>query len=111
MTDNGRITAFQFPGAIERPTVLLVRDGIQRPAVCDGKKPDSATLKAQEEAIDMQGYNDMILVHKLAAHWRLRNGDTDVGEVYGCAFDPVGRDPGTGTSSPDVYRRVISSAQ
>jgi len=111
VTDNGRITAFQFPGAMERPTVLLVRDGIQRPAICDGKKPDKATLQAPEEALNMDGYNDMILVHKLGAHFRLRNGNTEVGEIYNCAFDPVGRDPGTGTSSPDVYRKVISSAQ
>lgn len=110
VTDNSHITAFQYPGNTPHPSILFVRDGFQRPSVCDGKKPTPSELKGPEEALNTRVYDDMITVSKTGAHFRLRAGNA-VGEVYNCAYDPVGANPGTGTSSPDVYRRVVSSGQ
>ncbi len=107
--DNGRITAFRYPGNMAHPTVLLVNDTRkEKPSVCLGQKPTSEELKAPTQTIDTQVYLDMILMHQTAQHWRLRDGSADVGEVWNCAWNPIGAATGTGTTSPDVYRRVIT---
>ena len=43
--------------------------------------------------------------------WRLRLPGNAVLAVYNRAYDPVGRDPGTGTTHPDVVRELARQAR
>ena len=49
-----------------------------------------------------------MVVQTTAAHFRLRLGE-QVLEIYNRSYDPVGQNAGTGTTSPDVVRTVVSS--
>jgi type IV secretory pathway VirB9-like protein len=106
-SDNGRLTAFRYPGNLGVPSVFVVQDakpGI--PDVCTtGRSTDN---QAPEQTVQATIDGDVVVVQRTAAHFRLRAG-TDVIEIYNCGYDPIGQKPGTGTSSPDVVRRVITS--
>ena len=52
--------------------------------------------------------DDVMVVQTTAAHFRLRLGE-QVLEIYNRSYDPVGQNAGTGTTSPDVVRTVVSS--
>ena len=64
--------------------------------------------EAPEQTVQATINGDLIVVQRTAAHFRLREG-RDVIEIYNCGYDPIGQNPGTGTSSPDVVRRVITA--
>jgi type IV secretion system protein VirB9 len=106
-SDNGRLTAFRYPGNLGHPAVFVVQDetaGI--PAVCaTGRSTDN---DAPEQSVQSMVQGDLIVVQRTAAHFRLRTADKVV-EVYNCGYDPIGQNPGTGTSSPDVVRKVVTS--
>jgi type IV secretion system protein VirB9 len=106
-SDNGRLTTFRYPGNLGVPSVFVVQDaksGI--PDVCTtGRSTDN---EAPEQTVQATINGDLIVVQRTAAHFRLREG-RDVIEIYNCGYDPIGQDPGTGTSSPEVVRRVITA--
>jgi type IV secretion system protein VirB9 len=107
--DNGRITGFRYPGNMPHPTVFVVTDttpGMSQ--ACTTGKPSGD--EGQESAPQTRAYDDMLIVEQTAPHFRLRSG-TKVVEIYNCGWDPIGSNPGTGTTSPDVIRKVISSSK
>jgi type IV secretion system protein VirB9 len=108
--DNTRLTALRYPGNMGHPAVFKVNDDVQgKPSVCQGQKPTKAELQAPEQALDTTVVDDMIVVQQTAPHFRLRSGD-EVLDLYNCDYDPIGSNPGTGTTSPDVIRHVIGPA-
>jgi type IV secretion system protein VirB9 len=105
--DNTRLTALRYPGNMGHPAVFKVNDGVQgKPSICQGQRPTSAELQAPEQTVDTTVVDDMIVVQQTAPHFRLRSGD-EVLDLYNCDYDPIGSNPGTGTTSPDVVRHVI----
>ena len=106
-SDNGRLTAFRYPGNLGFPAVFVVQDA--KPGIPDVCTTGHATdNEAPEQTVQATINGDLIVVQRTAAHFRLREG-RDVIEIYNCGYDPVGQNPGTGTSSPDVVRRVITA--
>ena len=90
VSDNGRLTAFRFPGNTEVPAIYIVDNtGTERLAPVNMK-------------------DDVMVVESTAAHFRLRLGE-QVLEIYNRAYDAVGQNPGTGTTSPDVVRNVVGT--
>lgn len=87
VSDNGRLTAFRFPGNAEVPVIYAVA-------------PDGSEAIAPRTV-----RGELVLVHATAAQFRLRRG-AEVLCVFNHAFDPVGRNPGTGTVTPEVSRGV-----
>ena len=85
--DNGYSTVFRFPGNVRIPAVFVINP--------DGKEatPNYAVK------------GDLVQVDSVARGWRLRDGQT-VLCIWNQAFDPVGKNPETGTSSPNVQRVV-----
>ena len=107
--DNGRLTALRYPGNMDHPAIFKVLDGAQAPsAVCKGGKPTKDELNAPEQMVSTVVMDDMIVVQQTAQHFRLRAGD-QVADIFNCAWDAIGTNPNTGTTSPDVYRRVVTS--
>jgi type IV secretion system protein VirB9 len=90
VSDNGRQTALRFPGSMRVPTIYA--------AAPDG----SETIVAYT----MDG--DTAVVQTTARVFTLRDGQ-EVLRIANRGFDPVGRDPGTGTGTPDLSRTVRSS--
>ena len=88
--DNGYSTVFRFPGDVRLPGVFMINP--------DGKEatPNYAVK------------GDLVQVDSVARGWRLRDGQT-VLCIWNLRFDPVGDNPGTGTTSPGV-QRVIDEA-
>jgi hypothetical protein len=109
--DNGTVTLFPYVGPA--PTVLLV-ESHGMPNICKGLKPSAEELHGHEEALNQDKYLDQVLVHATGWHFRLRENSTSapntrgkVLEVWNCGYNPQ-PDPGTGTDSTDVVRRVIT---
>jgi type IV secretion system protein VirB9 len=88
VSDNGRLTAFQFAGNREVPAIYVVgRDGTEQ-----------VTPFTQQGALT--------LVQRTACHFRLRLGG-GVLEIWNRGdCTGVGENPGTGTTSPDVVREL-----
>ena len=88
--DNGYSTVFRFPGNVRIPSVFVINP--------DGKEatPNYAVK------------GDLVQVDAVARSWRLRDGQT-VLAIWNQAFDPVGRNPETETTSPNV-QRVLKGA-
>lgn len=83
--DNGITTVFRFPGNVRIPSIYTINP--------DGK----------EATANYSVKGDYVEVPSVARGWRLRDGDT-VLCIWNSAYDPIGRDPGTGTVRPDVWR-------
>lgn len=92
VSDNGRQTAFRFPGNMRLPTVYTVA-------------PDGA-----ETIVPYTVIEDRVVVQTAAREFILRDGQA-VLRIINQGFDPVGRNPGTGTGSPDLTRTVRSPAR
>jgi type IV secretion system protein VirB9 len=90
--DNGYSTVFRFPGNVRIPSVFVINP--------DGKEatPNYAVK------------GDLVQVDSVARGWRLRDGQT-VLAVWNRAFDPVGKNPETQTTSPNVQRVVKDAPQ
>jgi len=90
--DNGYSTVFQFPGNVRIPSIFVVNP--------DGKEatPNYATK------------GDLVQVDSVARGWRLRDGQT-VLAIWNQAFNPIGLNPGTNTTSPTVQRVVKDAPQ
>lgn len=88
--DDGKQTTFRFAGKREMPAIYIVNS--------DGS--ESLVPK------DVRG--ELVVVHAVGREFRLRRG-RDVLCIYNEAYDPVGRDPKTGTTSPSVERVPIDT--
>jgi type IV secretion system protein VirB9 len=93
VSDNGQLTAFLFQGNVAEPAIYIVDTPVCGPGGHERLAPfaDQAGLK---------------VVQTTAQHFRLRLGDA-VMEVCNRNFDPVGQNPGTGTTTPNVVREVV----
>ena len=87
VSDNGRITAFRFPGNSPVPTIYSI--------AADG----------QESIVPYTMRDELAVVSVTAAEFRLRLGD-EVLRVFNRGYDPTGLSFGTGTTAPDVVRHV-----
>lgn len=87
VSDNGRLTAMRFPGNSTVPTIYAV--------AADG----------QETIVPYTMRGDVAVVSTTAPEFRLRLGG-EVVRVLNLAYDPVGQNPGTGTTTPEVVRSV-----
>jgi type IV secretion system protein VirB9 len=85
--DNGYSTVFRFPQNERIPAIFVINP--------DGKE---ATAPYSVSG----GYAQ---VGMTAREFRLRDGNT-VLEVFNLAYDTMGKNPATGTVSPDVQRQV-----
>ena len=85
--DNGYSTVFRFPENERIPAIFVINP--------DGKE---ATAPYSVSG----GYAQVGLT---AREFRLRDGNT-VLEVFNPAYDSMGKNPATGTVSPDVQRQV-----
>jgi len=90
--DNGYSTVFRFPGNVRIPSVFVINP--------DGKEatPNYAVK------------GDLVQVDSVARGWRLRDGQT-VLAVWNKAFDPVGKNPETQTTSRQVQRMMRDTPQ
>jgi type IV secretion system protein VirB9 len=85
--DNGFSTVFRFPGNVRVPSVFVIDP--------DGK----------EATANYSVKGDLVQADSVARGWRLRDGHT-VLCIWNRAFNPVGQNPETGTTSPNVQRVV-----
>ncbi len=92
VSDNGRLTAFRFPGNQTLPTIYTVA-------------PDG-----QETIVPYTMRDDLAVVSTTAREFRLRYGN-DVLRVFNLSFDPIGQNPGTGTTTPEIQRSVREARQ
>ena len=90
VSDNGRQTAFRFPGSRRVPVIYAVA-------------PDGT-----EAIVPATMAGDAAVVQTTARAFVLRDGQ-EVLRVVNRGFDPAGRDPGTGTGTPEVTRSVRSA--
>lgn len=89
VSDNGRQTAFRFPGNMRIPTIYTL-------------SPDGS-----ETIVPYTMVNELALVQTVAREFVLRDGQQII-RVINQGFDPVGRNLGTGTGAPDLMRTVRS---
>ncbi|SCX35822.1 P-type conjugative transfer protein VirB9 [Agrobacterium rosae] len=87
VSDNGRQTAFRFPGNMRVPTIYTAA-------------PDGT-----ETIVPYTMVHDIAVVQTTAREFTLRDGQ-EVLRIINQGFDPVGRNPGTGTGTPDLTRIV-----
>jgi type IV secretion system protein VirB9 len=92
VSDNGTDTVFRFPGNTQAPGIYQV------------------TLDGQEQIASVTPVEDLLVVHSTARLWRLRLGK-EVVEIANQAYDPAGFNPRTGTTSPEVIRKVKAPAR
>ena len=88
--DNGFSTVFRFPGNVRVPAVFQINP--------DGKEATS----------NYSVKGTLVEVDSTARQWRLRDGGT-VLCIWNLGFDPVGSNPGTGTTSLAVTRELKES--
>jgi type IV secretion system protein VirB9 len=89
VSDNGRQTAFRFPGNMRVPTIYTLA-------------PDGS-----ETIVPYTMINELAVVQTTARQFVLRDGQ-EVINIINQGYDPVGRNPGTGTGTPDLARTVRS---
>ncbi|NTF56953.1 P-type conjugative transfer protein VirB9 [Agrobacterium rhizogenes] len=89
--DNGKITTFAFTGNQEMPAIYMENS--------DG------TESLVPKSVD----GDLVLAHAISRKFILRRGG-DVLCIFNEAYDPVGIDPATNTTSPSVERVMKAQA-
>lgn len=90
--DNGQWTLMRFPWLSQKPAVYI-------PA------PDDT--KCEKEDLPRQhGSGEFVVVETIAPRFCLRLGQ-QVLSVINDAYNPVGRDPNTGTIDPGTHREII----
>ncbi|MCC8976135.1 P-type conjugative transfer protein VirB9 [Bradyrhizobium brasilense] len=87
--DDGKVTTLRFAGNREVPAIYTIQGVGQESLV----------------PYDARDNGETIVIHATARELRLRRGD-DVLCVFNEAFDAVGVNPATGTTSPSVQRGV-----
>lgn len=106
VSDNGRLTAMRFPGNSTLPTIYSVSPSSRPPRYCG----DTSTSDGTETLVPYTMREDVAVISTTAEEFRLRYGD-QVLRVFNCAYDRVGMNPGTGTTTPEVVRGVKESRQ
>jgi len=91
VSDNGRQTAFRFPGNMRLPTIYTAA-------------PDGT-----DTIVPYTVFGDTAVVQTVGQIFTLRDGQ-EVVRIINQGFDPVGRNPGTGTGTPDLTRTVRSGS-
>ena len=113
-SDNFNTTALRFPGNMPRPAIFIA----DSPAWCDlTRPPPDWYLKAPERVARADPMDDLMVLHETAEHIRLRMGNQSetgqenghVVDISNCGYDRIGHNPGTGTSSPNVVRQIITA--
>ena len=113
-SDNFNTTALRFPGNMPRPAIFIA----DSPAWCDlNRPPPDWYLKAPERVVRADPMDDLMVLHETAEHIRLRMGNQSetgqenghVVDISNCGYDRIGHNPGTGTSSPNVVRQIITA--
>ncbi|XKM43521.1 P-type conjugative transfer protein VirB9 (plasmid) [Rhizobium ruizarguesonis] len=89
--DNGKVTTFAFAGNQEMPAIYMENS--------DGS----------ESLVPKSVDNNLVLVHAISRKFILRRGG-DVLCVFNEAFDRIGINPDTNTTSPSVERVVKTQA-
>lgn len=89
--DNGYTTVLTFPGNTAIPSVFIINP--------DGKEA-TATYSVHDNAVEIDQTTRAI---------RLRYGGT-VLNIYNLGYNTVGKNPGTGTVSPEVTRTISNAA-
>jgi type IV secretory pathway VirB9-like protein len=94
--DNGQWTLIRFKGLTRKPAVYI------------GSCEDG---NDEERLARQHGAGDFVVVEEIAPQFclRLGSGPADVLEIINDAYDPAGRDPGTGSISPGVRRDLIQA--
>lgn len=92
VSDNGRQTAFRFPGNMRVPAIYTVA-------------PDGS-----ETIVPHTMIGDEAVIQTTAGMFILRDGQ-EVLRIVNQGFDPVGRNPGTGTGTPDLTRTIRGVGQ
>ena len=92
VSDNGRLTAFRFPGNSTVPVIYTIG-------------PDGS-----ESIVPYSMKGDVAVVSTTAREFRLRSGK-EVLRVINLAYDARGQNPMTGTTSPDVVRTIRAAVQ
>nr|WP_286209116.1 TrbG/VirB9 family P-type conjugative transfer protein [Azospirillum sp. A1-3] len=87
VSDNGRQTAFRFPGNQRLPAIYAAA-------------PDGS-----ETIVPFTMAGDRVVVQTTAHSFVLRDGQ-EVLRILNRGFDPAGHTPGTGTGAPDLIRTV-----
>ena len=87
VSDNGRLTAMRFPGNATVPTIYTI--------AADG----------QETLVPYTMKADVAVVSTTAREFRLRYGG-EIVRVINLAYDPIGPNPQTGTTTPEILRSV-----
>jgi len=87
VSDNGRQTAFRFPGNMRVPTIY------------------AATPDGSETIVPYTMINDMAVIQTTSNIFTLRDGQ-EVLRIINQGFDPVSPNPGTGTGSTDLTRTI-----
>lgn len=87
VSDNGRMTAFRFPGNAPVPTIYTM------------------AVDGQESIVPYTMHNDLAVVQTTAREFRLRLGG-EVTRVINFGYDPIGQNPQTGTTTPEVQRSI-----
>nr|WP_174076430.1 P-type conjugative transfer protein VirB9 [Rhizobium rhizogenes] len=90
--DNGKITTFAFTGNQEMPAIYMENS--------DG------TESLVPKSVD----GDLVLAHAISRKFILRRGG-DVLCIFNEAYDPVGINPDTSTTSPSVERVVRTQTE
>ncbi|UNE53885.1 P-type conjugative transfer protein VirB9 [Bartonella machadoae] len=87
--DNGKTTTFTFPDNQEIPAIYIVSS--------DGT----------ESLVPKTTKGNMVIVHAISSRFTLRHG-RNVLCIFNEAYQRQGTNPGTGTTSPSVERKVAS---
>lgn len=91
VSDNSQVTGFRYLGNRKVPSFYIIE--------ADGS----------ERQVSSQPNQDLDVIYETAARWRLRKGDL-VLDLYNLGYDPIGENPWTGTTSPNVIRTIRTSA-
>ncbi|MBY3257176.1 P-type conjugative transfer protein VirB9 [Rhizobium laguerreae] len=89
--DNGKVTTFAFAGNQEMPAIYMENSG------------------GSESLVPKSVDNNLVLVHAISRKFILRRGG-DVLCVFNEAYDRIGINPDTNTTSPSVERIVKAQA-
>ena len=84
-SDNGRFTVLRFPANQPVPTLFSVESS------------------GTESLVPFDVRGEFVVVHAVVRELRLRRG-REILCLYNQAFEPYGRNPGTGTAAADVER-------
>ena len=99
VSDNGRLTAMRFPGNSTIPTIYAVSPGSKPPKFCGDPSGGTETITPYTMRADVA------VISTTAYEFHLHYGN-EVTNIHNCAFDRVGMNPQTGTTSPEVVRTI-----